>query len=84
MQDQIQKINEVVKQYFVTHRNFNQVPATKLMPQLIEAGIFKKNVGDGLPIIELLTLLEKSGALQMLPNAFSEVIDKKNNWYFRK
>lgn len=84
MQEQINTINEVVKNYFITHRNFSQVPATQLMPELIAAGVFKKNVGDGLPILELLALLERSGAIQMIPQVFSEVKDKKNNWYFRK
>ena len=82
--DIIQKINEAVEAYFETNPNTNWFPAKKLMPALIENGVFDRDKKNGLPLRQVLRELDTKGELANVPRIHAERIGIDAYWYFVK
>lgn len=59
----LNKINRVIESYFKKNTSLTIVPAKKLMPGFISAGIFTKDKKNGLPIRKILRALDKTNQL---------------------
>lgn len=82
IEERIHKINQVVREYFEKHSNIKVIPVKDLMPEFIEAGIYKKDHRNGLPIRKDLRELDRKGELHRLPNVLAERKKVNTNWYF--
>lgn len=81
--DRIQRINEVIDQFFQSNPSVNKVPAKSLMPDFIRAGVFQKDyTREGLPIRKVLRELDKEGNLDAIPSVLAEAKTKNTNWFF--
>jgi len=80
--DKIAQINAVLKTYFEMNPTSVPILAKEFMPQFIKAGIFKKDYRDGLPIRNLLRVLDKAKQLDCIPFIIAERKPKNTNWYF--
>lgn len=83
-EEQITKINEVIANYFNTHPDLDWIPAKEIMPDLIKAGVFKKDEKSGLPLRKVLRVLDERDALDEIPFVHPERIDKNTYWYLVK
>jgi len=81
-QDIISKINEVVAKYFEDNKSVDWVAAKKVMPELIEAGVFSKDIKKGLPLRKLLRALDENKNLGQVPLVHAERTGKDIYWYF--
>lgn len=80
----LNKINEVIKEYFDKNKSVNSLPAKDLMPYFIEAGIFVKDEKNGLPIRKVLRDLDKKNQLHLIPFVYADRKKINTNWYFRR
>ena len=78
--DNIAKINEIISEYFNTHK-VDFIPAKNIMPAFIEAGIFTKDIKKGLPFRKILRELDKENALNKIPFVHAERKEKDTYWY---
>ncbi len=78
----IKDINSVIEAYFAKNTSVKIIPAKKLMPDFISAGIFEKDYRRGLPIREILRELDKANKLQLIPFVYAERKEKNTYWYF--
>ena len=78
--DNIAKINEIIAEYFNTHK-VDFIPAKNIMPAFIEAGIFTKDIKKGLPFRKILRELDKENALNKIPFVHAERKEKDTYWY---
>ncbi len=78
----INRINQVIEEYFKLHSGTNKVPAKDLMPEFIRAGIFKQDDKNGLPIRKILRELDASNQLSQIPYVFPERNTANTNWFF--
>ena len=78
----LNKINELLRKYFEKNPGIGLVPAKELMPEFIAAGIYEKDIRNGLPIRNDLRDLDDKGELDRIP--FVHVVRKNvnRNWYF--
>ena len=60
-------INSVVEVYLKENSEIEWIPAKAIMPDLIAAGVFPKDVKKGLPLRKFLRLLDKNNALDSIP-----------------
>jgi len=81
-QTTIDKINTVIQAYFEQNTTISKVKAKDLMPNFIDAGIFKKDEKHGLPIRNFLRDLDRELNLKCIPYVYAERIEKMTNWYF--
>jgi hypothetical protein len=77
-----ERINKVVEVYFKENSEIEWIPAKALMPGLIAAGVFPKDVKKGLPLRKVLRLLDKNNALDSIPLLHVERNDSSVYWYF--
>ncbi len=85
MSDQIiNKINEVVKTYFENNAELNCIALKNIMPAMISAGVFNKDIRKGLPLRKILRALDKENKLKEIPLAFAHKVEKDIYWYFRR
>ena len=82
MQERIQAINSVLRDYFADKTNPRQVPALKLMGLFIDKGIFNKDHRNGLPIRKILRKLNNEDRLHDIPYAHEELKQKNIYWTF--
>ena len=78
----IEKINQVVDEFFANNPGVDKVQAKDLMQLFIEAGIFTQDQREGLPIRRVLRELDSENKLDLLPCAYPERNKVNTNWYF--
>ncbi|HIW43937.1 MAG TPA: hypothetical protein H9986_02810 [Candidatus Prevotella stercoripullorum] len=78
----IEKINQVVDEYFANNPSVDKVQAKDLMPLFIKAGIFTQDQREGLPIRRVLRELDKDDKLDLMPCVYPERKNVNTNWYF--
>ena len=78
--ENIQQINDAITAYFNTHTE-DFIAVKDIMPALIEAGIFTKDIKKGLPIRKVLRTLDKENALDKIPSVYAERKGKDIYWY---
>jgi len=80
----IEQINDVLTQHFSNTENAPLIAVKKLMPSFIKAGIFTKDVKNGLPIRQVLKDLDREDRLDEIP--FLHYVRKGKDvfWYFKR
>lgn len=81
-EEQIVTINEVITHYFNANPAIDWIPVKLLMPELIEAAVFKKDQKKGLPIRKVLRGLDKNETLDKIPAVHAERRSENVYWYF--
>ncbi len=80
-EETIAKINEVITQYFDANASVDWIPVKTIMPALIEAGVFNKDIKKGQPIRKTLRELDKESNLDKIPTAHAERRLDSIYWY---
>ena len=80
----IERINEVIDDYFKLNQDIYIIHAKELMPLFIKEGIFKTNHKDGLPIRKLLRKLDDENKLYLIPSVCPDRKKKNVSWYFTR
>ncbi len=80
-EENIAKINEVITHYFNTNTSIDWIPAKAIMPALIEAGVFNKDVKKGLPIRKVFRKLDLESELAKIPAVHAERRLDTIYWY---
>ena len=79
----IERINQVLAEYFERNKNVSRVPAMDLMDEFIKAGIFRSDSERaGLPIRKLLRELDKNNQLDLIPYVIVERKSVNRSWCF--
>ena len=78
--DIIKRINEVIKEFFNSHKD-DWIAAKDIMPHLINAGVFTKDLKKGLPLRKVLRALDKENTLDKIPFVHAERQEKSTYWY---
>ena len=79
----IQRINQVLADYFERNKNVSRVPAMNLMDEFVKAGIFRSDSERaGLPIRKFLRELDKNNQLDLIPYVIVERKSVNRSWYF--
>ena len=79
----IQRINQVLAEYFERNKNVSRVPAMDLMDEFVKAGIFRSDSERaGLPIRKLLRELDENNQLDLIPYVIVERKSVNRSWYF--
>ena len=78
--DTIAQINEVIDEYFNTHKE-DCIAIKVIMPALIDAGVFAKDIKKGLPFRKVLRALDEENALDKIPFVHPERKEKNTYWY---
>lgn len=74
-------INNVIADYFKLNTDVEWIPAKEIMPDLIKAGVFKKDEKSGLPLRKVLRVLDEKDELDKIPFVHPERIEKSTYWY---
>jgi hypothetical protein len=82
--DRLNKINEVIYNFFKVNPSLEMVRSKDLMSQFIKAGIFKNDQNKGLPIRKILRELDRNKQLNLIPNLYKEKKKVNTNWFFIK
>jgi hypothetical protein len=80
--DGIVGINKVLADYFKDNSTVEWIPAKKIMPALISAGVFFKDEKKGLPLRKVLRKLDKEKGLDKIPLLHAERKGVDTYWYF--
>lgn len=78
----VEKINKAIEAYFKGNPETEWIPAKAIMPELIKAGVFIKDVKNGLPLRKVLRSLEQDKALDSIPLLHAERNENAIYWYF--
>lgn len=79
----IERINQVLAEYFERNKNISRVPAMDLMGEFVKAGIFNCDYErEGLPIRKVLRELDKTGQLNLIPYVVAERKTRNTSWFF--
>ena len=78
----VSQINEVVAAYFKANPEKEWIPAKSIMPSLIKAGVFIKDVKKGLPLRKVLRSLDQDKTLDSIPLLHAERNEDTVYWYF--
>lgn len=79
----IDKINQVLGEFFEKNKNIKRIPALDMMEHFVEAGVFNTDYDrHGLPIRRLLRELDKNNQLSLIPYVVVERKSQKNYWFF--
>ena len=76
------RIDQIVRDYFLTSDS-KEVLAKDLMPLFIEKEIFIKDLREGLPIRNILRMLDKENKLHLLKHVTVVRNTINRNWYFK-
>jgi hypothetical protein len=76
------RINEAVDAYFDSNPSTEWFPVKKLMPSLIAAGVFEKDIKNGLPLRKVLRDLDNDEQLNEIPRAYADRTGRDIYWYF--
>lgn len=79
--ESIAKINEVITQYFDTNPTIDWIPVKTIMPALVAAGIFEKDVKKGFPMRKVLRRLDQKSELSKIPTVHAERKKENTYWY---
>jgi hypothetical protein len=79
--ENIEKINEAIAQYFNTNTTIDWIPVKTIMPALVEAGVFEKDVKKGFPMRKVLRRLDQKSELDKIPTAHAEIRKENTYWY---
>lgn len=80
-EEMIVKLNEVIAKYFEANPNTEWIPVKQIMPDLVAAGIFKKDVKKGMPLRKVLVALNKANELNKIPFVHAENKNEAIYWY---
>ncbi|MCH2224951.1 MAG: hypothetical protein MK066_09305, partial [Crocinitomicaceae bacterium] len=75
-------INEAVETYFESNPEVNSFAAKKLMPGLVEKGVFQRDIKNGMPLRKVLRGLDSKGELDSIERVYVERIGQNIYWYF--
>lgn len=79
----IDKINQVLADYFEKNKGVKRVPALDMMDYFVAAGIFNMDYDrPGLPIRKVLRELDENNQLDLIPFVEVERKDRNRSWYF--
>jgi len=78
----ILSINNTLDKYFTQHSSITIIASKDLMPSFIAAGIFAKDAKNGLPIRQVLRLLDNANQLHFIPRVLPERKNKNTYWFF--
>lgn len=78
------QINQVLQSYFEENKAVQLVPAKDMMPYFILAGVFEKDVKNGLPILNVLRRLDTNNRLSLIPFALAERKASSTKWFFQR
>lgn len=79
----IDKINQVLADYFEKNKGVKRVPALDMMDYFVAAGIFNMDYDrPGLPIRKVLRELDENNQLDLIPFVEVERKDRNRYWYF--
>jgi len=79
----IGRIDQIVRDYFVSNPSIREIAALDLMPLFVAKGVFLKDAQrKGLPIRNLLCELDKENKLSLLKHVKVVRHAKNRNWYF--
>jgi hypothetical protein len=79
------RIDQIVRDYFKNNPSVKQVLAKDLMQLFVDKGIFNKDYSrPGLPIRNLLRLLDAENKLSLLTHCKVVRNAVNRNWYFNK
>ena len=79
----IEKINQVLADYFELNKTVSRVPALDLMDEFVKAGIFNSDSERaGLPIRKLLRELDDNNLLDKIPYVVVDRKTKNRKWFF--
>ncbi len=81
-EENLKKINDVISYYFDTNASVDWIPVKAIMPALIEAGLFTKDIKKGLPIRKVLRKLDAASTLAKIPRVHAERRSDSVYWYF--
>lgn len=77
----IAKINDVIGNYFAQHPDKEWIPVKSIMPDLVKAGVFNKDVKKGMPFRKVLLALNSAGELDKIPFVHAEKKEESIYWY---
>lgn len=80
-EENIAKINEVIEGYFSNTSKEDWMPAKVIMPDLVKAGVFKKDEKNGMPLRKVFRALDKDNALDKIPFVHAERNGENTYWY---
>lgn len=80
--DSIDKLNQLVGEFFDRNPKVDWIPAKEMMKPLIENGIFRKDEKNGLPLRKVLRALDKEDQLSQIPLLHAERNGTSVYWYF--
>lgn len=79
--DNIDQINNVIKNYFNNNTKVNWIAIKDIMPDMVSAGVFNKDVKKGLPFRKVLRALDKDNKLDRIPLIHAERTETAVYWY---
>ncbi|WP_298426846.1 hypothetical protein [uncultured Kordia sp.] len=79
--ENIVKVNEAIAQYFEANTTIDWIPVKTIMPALVEAGVFVKDVKKGFPLRKVLRKLDKQSQLDKIPSVHAERRAENTYWY---
>jgi len=81
-QKKIELLNTVIEKHFEQHNDLTIIPVKKLMPEFIAAGIFSKDIKNGMPIRKILRELNQKKQLDLIPYIHADRQEQDTYWYF--
>ena len=78
----IKDINKVIEDFFNQNSELEIIPVKALMPSFIKAGIFSKDIKNGMPIRKILRELDKANELKLIPYTHAKRQEQSTYWYF--
>lgn len=79
---QFNTINQVINTYFDNNPDKEWIPIKELMADLVQAGVFKKDIKKGLPLRKVLRKLDQDKQLDLIPRIHAERKEDVVYWYF--
>lgn len=79
--ENIAKVNEAIAQYFNDNTTVDWIPVKTIMPALVEAGVFVKDVKKGFPFRKVLRKLDQQSQLDKIPAVHAERRTENTYWY---
>jgi very-short-patch-repair endonuclease len=74
----------VLQSYFEENKSVKIIPAKDMMPYFILAGVFTKDIKNGLPIRNVLRRIDKNNQLHLIPYVHAERKEVNTNWFFQR
>ncbi len=80
--EKVKEINLVIEEFFKQNSTLEIIPVKTLMPHFIKAGIFIKDIKNGMPIRQVLRELDKADELKLIPYTHAKRQEQSIYWYF--